>query len=100
MSDGSNFQNSFHTSIEYAITSWLSAYLYGQYVSCPFNKPKDFFAPFLYQNPLFFQTETCGGLRATHKNIKADVGLKTIYDTQFNQTNPVNSMNTKVTIGF
>lgn len=49
---------------------------------------------------MFFQSEAGSGFRAKYKNIKADLGLKKIYDTQFNQSNPVNSMNTKISIGF
>jgi hypothetical protein len=51
-------------------------------------------------NPLFIQSEAGGGIRATHKNIKADFGVKTIYDTTFDVAQPLNTVNSKVTIGF
>lgn len=95
-----NYQFSFHTSVEYAITNWLSAYAYGQYLTSPFNKPKDFFDPLIYMNPLFLQTEIGGGLKAKYKNINADIGVKAMYNTQFKQASPVGTMNSKVTIGF
>lgn len=95
-----NYQFALHSSLGYSITSWLSAYLYGQYYAPQLNKSNLFFDPFTYMNPMFFQTETGGGLRGKFKNIKADVGMKKIYDTQYQQSNPVQFMETKVTIGF
>jgi len=99
-SKGPNIQFSFHTIAEYSITNWLSAYLSGQYITSPINKSKVSFDPFLYMNPLFLQTETRGGLSAKFKNIKADIGVKTMYDTQFKQIKPISTINSKVTIGF
>ena len=95
-----NFQFTFGTSLEYNINPWLSLYAFGQYLVPPINKANLFFDPLIFMNPMFFQTETGGGLRTKYKNIKADVGLKKKYDSQFNQSNPVNSMNTKISIGF
>lgn len=94
------YRFTFHSSVEYELTSWLSAYLYGQYVSNPVNGPGNLYDPVQYMNPLFLQTETGGGLKAKYKNIEAGVGMKAIYDTQFNQSNPVKSMDTKIRIGF
>ncbi|MCY1722977.1 hypothetical protein OU798_21700 [Prolixibacteraceae bacterium Z1-6] len=94
------YQFSFNSSLEYEITDWLSAYIYGQYVAPPFNKTSQLYDPVIRMNPLFFQTETGGGLRAKYKNIRTDIGLKNIYGTQFNSSNPVKSMDTKVIIGF
>lgn len=51
-------------------------------------------------NPMFLQTEAGGGMRATHKNIKADVGVKIIHDTQVKGVNPAGIVNSKMTIGF
>ena len=99
-SEKPNFQFTFGTSLEYEINPWLSLYLYGKYLLPTINRSNNFSDPFTTMNPMFFQTETGGGLRTKYKNIKADVGLKKIYDTQFNQSNPVNSMNTKISIGF
>lgn len=95
-----NYQFSFHTSVEYAITNWLSAYIAGQYLTPPINKSKDFFDPFIYRNPLFLQTEIGSGIKAKYKNIKADIGVKVITSTQFKQSSPIGTMNSKVTIGF
>ena len=94
------YQFSFHSSIEYAITNWLSAYIYGQYITLPINKPKDFFDPLIFMNPLFIQTEIGGGLKAKYKNIKADFGVKAIQNTQFKNVSPVGTVNSKIIIGF
>lgn len=98
--DKTNLQFAFGTSLEYQINPWLSLYMYGHYLVPTGEGKKDFLDPLIYMNPLFFQSETGGGVRATYKNMKADLGLKKIYDTQFNKSNPVNSMNTKISIGF
>uniref|UniRef100_UPI003217459A hypothetical protein n=1 Tax=uncultured Draconibacterium sp. TaxID=1573823 RepID=UPI003217459A len=95
-----NYQLSFKTLLEYEISNWLSAYLYGQYITLPLNQSQKSLDPLIYMNPNFIQTEFGGGLRTKYKNIKADMGLRKIYDTQFNQSNPVQFMDTKVTIGF
>lgn len=94
------YRFTFHSSAEYELTSWLSAYLYGQYVSNPVNAPSNMYDPLQYMNPVFVQSEAGGGLKAKYKNIQAGVGMKAIYDTQFNQSNPVKSMDTKIRIGF
>jgi hypothetical protein len=99
-SNNPNYQFSFHTSMEYEITNWLSAYIFGQYITPPVNKSIDFFDPLICRNPLFFQTEMGGGLKAKYKNVKADIGVKAMYNTQFKQSSPVGTMNSKVTIGF
>lgn len=95
-----NYQFSFYTSLEYALNEWLSTYFYGQYITPAINNTNPKLDPLIQMNPIFFQTEMGGGLRAKYKNIKTDVGMKNIYDTQFNQSNPVQFMDTKVTIGF
>ena len=51
-------------------------------------------------NPLFIQTELGTGLRARHKNMEADMGSKTQFDTQFQKSKPINMMNSRVRIGF
>lgn len=94
------YRFTFHSSVEYELTKWLSAYFYGQYVSNPLNSSASLFDPLQYMNPLFVQTEVGGGLKAKYKNIEAGVGMKAIYDTQFHQSNPIKSMDTKISIGF
>lgn len=95
-----NFQFTLGTSVEYNINPWLSLYGYGHYLLPSLSQSNLFFDPLIYMDPIFFQTEIGGGARAKYKNIKADVGLKKIFDTQFKQSNPINSMNTKISIGF
>lgn len=96
----SDFQFTFGTSLEYKINPWLSLYMYGHYLVPTTDAAKDFLDPLIYMNPLFFQTEAAGGVRATYKKINADLGVKRIFDTRFNQSNPSNSVNTKISIGF
>jgi hypothetical protein len=98
--DNINFHLSMRTLIEYKITKTLSAYMYGQYITSPLNKDKSSFDSFSYMNPLFLQTEIGTGLRASYKNFKTDVGMKSIRDNQFNQIKSINSMDTKITISF
>lgn len=94
-----NYQFVFNTSLGYAVTPWLGTYVFGQYVTRSINNPK-FFDPLQYMNPLFLQTEFGGGLKVKYKNIKADIGGKIMYDTQFKKVDPVGRMNSKMTIGF
>lgn len=95
-----NYQISLYSSLEYAITDWLSAYFYGQYLSPSISAGKTYFDPLLYMNTTFLQTEIGTGLRAEHKNIKLDVGVSKMYDTQYKVSNPIGTMDTKLIIGF
>lgn len=92
-----NYNYTFNSSVEYLITPWLSAYMHGQYI---IPKNNNNFDPLTYMNPLFYQTEFGGGLKAKYKNMKVDVGLKKIIDTQFKQSDNYNPFNTKISIGF
>lgn len=85
---------------EYKVYKGLSIYFYGQYLSSPINKTSEYFDPYVYMNPLYLQTETGAGVKAELKNIKAELGMKSMINTQFNTEKAINSMNTKVTIGF
>ena len=85
---------------EYKVYKGLSIYFYGQYLSTPINKSSEYFDPYVYMNPLYLQTETGAGVKAELKNIKAELGMKSMINTQFNNEKAINSMNTKVTIGF
>ena len=98
--DNINFHISVRTLIEYKITKTLSAYMYGQYITPPLNKNKSSYDSSFYMNPLFPQTEIGAGLKATYKNLKTDVGMKSIHSNQFNQIKSINTMDTKITIGF
>ncbi len=98
--DNINFHISVRTLIEYKITKTLSAYMYGQYITLPLNKNISSYDSFFYMNPLFPQTEIGAGLKATYKNLKTDVGMKSIHSNQFNQIKSINTMDTKITIGF
>lgn len=93
-----NYRFVFHTTLEYELTPWLSSYVYGQYVSPSLNQKK-FFDPLQFMNPLFMQTEAGGGIRSKYKNIKTDVGVRIIQDTQVKGINPAGIVNSKMTIG-
>ncbi len=42
-----NYQIGFQASVEFAVTSKLDAFIYGQYFTSPINKSKDFFDPII-----------------------------------------------------
>lgn len=92
-----NYQISFRAVFEYTLNDWLSAYFYGQYITKPFNKPDDYFDPFMHNNPLFIQSEIGAGMKAGFKKTNIDFQINSIYDTKFGGMTPVNS---KIRIGF
>lgn len=95
-----NYQFTVGASFEYALNEWLSAYLYGRYLTPSLGLGEKFFDPLLVTNPLFVQPEIGSGLRAKHKKIKLDVGMSKIYNTQLNSGNDVGYMKSKLIIGF
>ncbi len=95
-----NLHYTIDSQIEYELNPWLSLYLYGQYLSSPFNQKRYSPDPISYMNPFFYNSEIGGGVKAKYKNIKADVGMHSIKDTQFKDEKSLNTMNTKVSIGF
>jgi hypothetical protein len=92
-----NYQLSFKGSIEYAYNDWITAYLYGQYLTAPLNKPDDFFDPFIHNNPLFLQNEAGAGIYTTYKKSRIDLQIFSIYGSDFKDMRPVHS---KLRIGF
>ena len=92
-----NYQFGFQASVEFAVTPKLDAFIYGQYFTSPINKPKDFFDPMIYRNPMFLQSEVGAGLKRNYKNINAKFQINSIYDNEVRQFAPVNS---KISIGF
>ncbi len=92
-----NYQIGFQASVEFAVTPKLDAFIYGQYFTSPINKPKDFFDPLIYRNPLFLQSEVGAGLKRNYKNVNAKFQINSIYDNNVRQFAPVNS---KISIGF
>lgn len=94
-----NYQLGVTSSIEYYFNSWLSAYIFGQYIS-PSLTQNNFFDPLQYMNPLFKQTEFGGGIRAKYKGIKADVGMKNIRGSDPFKKNSNNYFQSKISLGF
>lgn len=92
-----NYQIGFQASVEFAITSKLDAFIYGQYFTSPINKSKDFFDPMIYRNPLFLQSEVGAGIKRDYKNMNTKFQINSIYDNHKGQFAPINS---KITIGF
>jgi hypothetical protein len=92
-----NYQIGFQASVEFAVTSKLDAFIYGQYFTSPINKSKDFFDPMIYRNPLFLQSEVGAGIKRDYKNINTKFQINSIYDNHSMQFTPMNS---KISIGF
>jgi hypothetical protein len=92
-----NYQIGFQASVEFAVTSRLDAFIYGQYFTSPINKPKDFFDPMIYRNPLFLQSEVGAGIKRDYKHINTKFEINSIYENYTKQFAPVNS---KISIGF
>ena len=92
-----NYQIGFQASVEFAVTSKLNAFIYGQYFTSPINKSNDFFDPFIFQNPLFLQSEVGAGIKKDYKNMVAKFQINSIYDNHKGHFAPINS---KITIGF
>lgn len=95
------FHVGMNASVSYSLNNILSIYAYGTYVSPVLNgnsagTPS---SP-LWVHPVLLNSETGAGLRLEYKNIKSDFGLRTIYDTMNNNFKPVNTIGTKVKIGF
>lgn len=86
------YQATFSASIEYSVTRWLDAYLFGQYVTKPLNRANDFFDLFLHNNPLFLQSEIGGGLKTNFKKVNADLKIYSIYQNKSKKFRPVNSV--------
>lgn len=94
-----NYQLSFRASVEYAFNDWLSAYLYGQYITKPLNKPEDYFDPFMHNNPLFLQNEIGGGVKANFNKTQIGFDIYSMPGQEFKSVwlRPTNS---RITIGF
>lgn len=86
-----SFQYTLGITLEYAFNERLKAYFFGQYVSNPLNKPKDYFDPLLYGNSMFLQTETGFGIKSSIKNTLIDFRISSGYNQQFKSTNNFNS---------
>ncbi|MDA3879870.1 MAG: hypothetical protein PF436_05725 [Prolixibacteraceae bacterium] len=96
----SDFHIGFKTSLEYAINNNLSAYVYWQ-KSRLLNKPNIEYEP--YENlskTLFMNNEIGAGIKAQFKNIRTDFGVNATYSSKFNRTKKINTINTKVSLGF
>lgn len=94
-----NYQLSFRASIEYSFNDWLNAYLYGQYITKPLNKPDDYFDPLLHNNPLFLQNEIGAGMKTNFNKTHIGFEIYSMPGQEFKsvQLRPTNS---RITIGF
>lgn len=95
-----NYQFTIGASAEYAITDWLFAYLYGQYVTPSLTQGNNFVDPLLYWDNNFVQTNFGAGLRTKYKSVMLDVGMTKTIDTPFRKFNNMQTMDSKLTIGF
>ncbi|MFB6317931.1 hypothetical protein [Saccharicrinis sp. FJH54] len=99
--DYPDFHLGLNVSLSYSLNDLASVYAYGQYISPALNKNSAGYAvPQLLIHPVFLNSETGVGFRLKYKNIKSDFGLRTIYDTKYRNFKPVNTIGTKVKIGF
>lgn len=94
-----NYQLSFRASIEYSFNDWLSAYLYGQYITKPLNKPNDYFDPLLYNNPLFLQNEIGAGMKANFNKTHIGFEIYSMPGQEFKSVR-LRPTNSRITIGF
>lgn len=92
-----NYQFTLGVAINFEINNHLDAYVFGQFISAPLGKPKDYFDPFMYNNPLFLQSGTGAGLKSNIKNTRVDFQIMSVYDKQLNN---MNSFNSKLKIEF
>ena len=86
-----NYQYTLGVSVSFAINDNLDGYFFGRYISEPFNKPDDYFDPFMYNNPLFLQSGTGAGLKSNIKNKIVDFQIMSGYDHQLKNMNNFNS---------
>lgn len=95
-----NYQLGVTSSVEYSFNSWLSTYIYGQYIS-PSLSQKDFTDALQFMDPMFNQKEFGGGLQAKYRSIKARVGMKNISDRDLEENKfSTNYFQSKVSFGF
>ena len=94
-----NYQLSLRAAIEYSFNDWLSAYIYGQYITKPINKPDDYFDPFMHSNPLFLQNEIGAGVKANFNKAYIGIEIYSMPGQKFKSPlfRPTNS---RITIGF
>ena len=86
-----NYQYTIGASINYNFTDNLSAYIFGQFVSKPFNKPEDYFDAFSFNNSLFLQSGTGIGIKTSFKNTLIDFQIRSNANQlqgNFNTVNP------------
>lgn len=97
--DITNYQLSFRAAIEYSFNDWLSAYLYGQYITKPINKPDDYFDPFMHNNALFLQNEIGGGVKANFNKTYIGIEFYSMPGQEF-KSPLLRPTNSRITIGF
>ncbi|MCT4647217.1 MAG: hypothetical protein N4A74_19670 [Carboxylicivirga sp.] len=98
-SNATSIQLNLSVRYDHSLNNWLSIYTYGQYLSSDVRNNSKL-SPLINMNPLFMQSEAGIGLIAKYRNLKLDVGTKTIFDTQFQKSKPLNMMNSKLKVGF
>lgn len=92
-----NYQYTLGVSADFAITDNLNVYVFGRYVAPPFNKPDDYFDPFMYNNSLFLQSGTGAGIKTSIQNRLIDFQIMSGYD---HQLKIMNNFNSKLRIEF
>lgn len=96
----SDYRMGLKTSLEYAITNKISAYIYYQ-ISKPLNKPKIEYKTFdNLSKTLFLNNEIGSGIKAQFKNFQTNFGVNATYNSEFNTTKKINTVNTKISLDF
>ncbi len=93
----SQMQYGLCSSLGYSFSNWLAFRLYGQRLWY-FNPQQ--VSPLLLLNPLFPHTAVGAELSTKINNVQMGLGSKAIFDPQFNSSQHLNLINTKVSIGF
>jgi hypothetical protein len=85
------------SAVGYSFANWLTFRLYGQRL---WYLNPEHVSPLLLLNPLFPHTAVGAELSTKINNVQMGLGSKAIFDPQFNSSQHLNLINTKVSIGF
>lgn len=97
---GPNFHFSSFALMKYSVTDWLSAYLYGQFISPSIGRVQNFFDPLIFSDPQFKQSEFGVGVNAGFKKMSVDFKVKRTINTPSQQKLPFSNQQSVISIGF
>ncbi|MGM0377136.1 MAG: hypothetical protein ACQEQ0_10195 [Bacteroidota bacterium] len=88
---------SLNSQVRYSFSQWLKLRLYYQSVQ---NIQGQSANPLIHMNPLFPQSEYGAEISAKIKNVKLDVGPRSIINTENNSLQNLNMINSSISVGF